>query len=622
MPTTPLVFLALSITTLVALAPFVWGDDDSADDDDHHQVVLVEVKKYPSSFVHPSIVKNACTNTFYPSLCHATLSSSVNPATSKNTSVTPTYHHVLEFSINQTMSNVASARVNILGCYSIQDLNPQENNALDDCMEMLDQTLYEHGQAIDDLHTLFPSNLNGSYIRSKSYGNLKTLLSAAMTNENTCIDGFSNLEADSEYLDYKIEQKSTCTTLKQDIEKEAITDLLTNIQTRHKNKRQPELERLRPLLHHVAVLSQLRPGSPPELQLGLLQLLTPILRMISNCLAMTNYMETLPHQETQKNPRLLFNRMPEDRFLAWMTVADRKIMKSSPRRMRPNVTVAIDGSGNYTAISEALKMAPNMSLSRYVIHIKAGIYEDSVVIPREKVNLILVGDGMNLMVITGSKNFVDGFSTFTSATLTVVGDKFLARDLTIINTSGPEKHQAVALRVTSNAAFYRCEIISYQDTLYAHSLRQFYRECTIQGTIDFIFGNAAAIFQNCLILVRKPGPGQNNMVTAQGRQDPNQNTGISLQNCTITAALGLTMTERSNFSTFLGRPWRNYSRTAIMKSFLGDLIHPQGWCKWNEYSTLDTLEYIEYMNFGPGSDTRQRINWAGYRSNYSEDIER
>ncbi|KAK3001920.1 hypothetical protein RJ639_021159, partial [Escallonia herrerae] len=384
----------------------------------------------------------------------------------------------------------------------------------------------------------------------------------------------------------------------------------------------PELERLRPLLHHVAVLSQLRPGSPPELQLGLLQLLTPILRMISNCLAMTNYMETTTHQETQQNPRLLFNRMPEDRFLAWMTVADRKIMKRSPRRMRPNVTVAIDGSGNYTAISEAVKMAPNMSLSRYVIHIKAGIYKDSVVIPREKVNLMLVGDGMNFTVITGSKNFVDGFSTFTSATLTVVGDKFLARDLTIINTSGPEKHQAVALRVTSNAAFYHCEIISYQDTLYAHSLRQFYRECTIQGTIDFIFGNAAAIFQNCLILVRKPGRGQNNMVTAQGRQDPNQNTGISLQNCTITAALGLTMAERSNFSTFLGRPWRNYSRTAIMKSFLGDLIHPQGWCKWNEYSTLETVEYIEYMNFGPGSDTRQRVNWAGYRSNYSEDIER
>lgn len=204
----------------------------------------------------------------------------------------------------------------------------------------------------------------------------------------------------------------------------------------------------------------------------------------------------------------------------------------------------------------------------------------------------------------------------------VVGDKFLARDLTIINTSGPEKHQAVALRVTSNAAFYHCEIISYQDTLYAHSLSQLYRECMIQGTVDFIFGNAAAIFQNCLILVRKPIPGQKNMITAQGREDPNQNTGISLQNCTIMAAPDLSVAERGNFLTYLGRPWRNYSRTVIMKSYLGDLIHPQGWCKWNDQSALETVEYMEYMNFGPGADTRGRVTWAANRNNCSQDIER
>lgn len=204
----------------------------------------------------------------------------------------------------------------------------------------------------------------------------------------------------------------------------------------------------------------------------------------------------------------------------------------------------------------------------------------------------------------------------------VVGDRFVARDLTIINTSGPEKHQAVALRVTSNAAFYRCDIISNQDTLYAHSLRQFYRECRIQGTIDFIFGNAAALFEDCYILVRKPNPGQENMITAQGRQDPNQNTGISLQNCIITAAQDFTVAERHNFSTFLGRPWRNYSRTVIMKSYIGELVHQQGWCEWDRYSTLDTVEYIEYRNFGPGSDTRNRVTWAGYKKNCTADVAR
>ncbi|KAK6147582.1 hypothetical protein DH2020_018494 [Rehmannia glutinosa] len=204
----------------------------------------------------------------------------------------------------------------------------------------------------------------------------------------------------------------------------------------------------------------------------------------------------------------------------------------------------------------------------------------------------------------------------------VVGDKFLARDLTIINTAPPEKHQAVALRVTSNAAFYRCEIISHQDTLYAHSLRQFYHDCTIQGTIDFIFGNAAAVFQNCTILVRKPIPGQRNMITAQGREDPNQNTGISLQNCTIEAAKEFNLTDRQNFSTYLDRPWRNYSRTIVVSSYLGDLINPRGWLEWDAYSSLDTVEYIEYMNSGPGADTGHRISWAGYRKNCTEDIVR
>lgn len=195
----------------------------------------------------------------------------------------------------------------------------------------------------------------------------------------------------------------------------------------------------------------------------------------------------------------------------------------------------------------------------------------------------------------------------------------MARDLTIQNTAAPEKHQAVALRVTSNAAFYRCGISSHQDTLYAHSLRQLYHECTIQGTVDFIFGNAAAVFQNCTILVRRPVRGQRNTITAQGREDPYQNTGISLLNCTIKAAAEFEPTERKQFPTYLGRPWRNYSRAIVANSYLGDLIHPRGWLEWAEYSSVDTVDYIECMNSGPGAATRRRISWAGYRRNCSRE---
>ncbi|KAL6331310.1 hypothetical protein AAG906_009738 [Vitis piasezkii] len=450
----------LTLPALILFASFLNEEGDQE---------LVRSSTQPQP-LHP-LIKNACTNTLYPSLCFTTLSSA--PATSKNTT---TLHHILEIAVNATVSSVMDSGSDIKALFTYQDLNSQEKNALNDCMEMTDQTLYELGQAIDNLHA-FPPSIGDPH---RLYTNLKTLLSAAMTNENTCIDGFTDLEeADSE--------------------------------------------------------------SQKGLKGHLQSVLTPISGMISNCLAI----------------------------------------------IKPDIVVASDGSGHFSTIGEAISTAPNKSSNRFVIKIKAGVYKENVEIPREKVNIMLVGDGMNSTVITGSKSFVDGFSTFTSATLTVVGDKFLARDLTIINTAGPEKHQAVAVRVTSNSAFYRCNF----------------------STIDFIFGNAAAVFQNCLILVRKPSPGQKNMITAQGRGDPNQNTGISLQNCTITKLL-----------TFLGRPWRNYSRTMVMKSYLGDLINPQGWYKWNKYSTLDTVEYIEYLNFGPGSDTRHRVTWGGYRKNCSEDI--
>ncbi|KAL0426736.1 UNVERIFIED_CONTAM: Pectinesterase/pectinesterase inhibitor 3 [Sesamum latifolium] len=147
---------------------------------------------------------------------------------------------------------------------------------------------------------------------------------------------------------------------------------------------------------------------------------------------------------------------------------------------------------------------------------------------------MFVGDGRTTTIITANRNVVDGSTTFNSATVAVVGDGFLARDITFQNTAGPSKHQAVALRVNADlCAFYRCDMLAYQDTLYVHSLRQFYTGCIIAGTVDFIFGNAAAVLQNCDIHARRPNPGQRNMVTAQGRDDPNQNTGIVIQKCRI-----------------------------------------------------------------------------------------
>lgn len=181
-----------------------------------------------------------------------------------------------------------------------------------------------------------------------------------------------------------------------------------------------------------------------------------------------------------------------------------------------------------------------------------------------------------------------------------------------MNNAGPEKHQAVALRVNADlAAFYRCAIYGYQDTLYVHSFRQFYRECDIYGTIDFIFGNAAVILQECNIVSRKPMPGQFTVITAQSRDSPDEDTGISFQNCSIIATVDL-YSNSSSIKSYLGRPWRVYSRTVYLESYIDDFIDPRGWTKWTNEQGLETLYYGEYDNYGPGSSTDNRVEWFGY----------
>ncbi|XP_030966122.1 probable pectinesterase/pectinesterase inhibitor 25 [Quercus lobata] len=279
------------------------------------------------------------------------------------------------------------------------------------------------------------------------------------------------------------------------------------------------------------------------------------------------------------------------------------------------VTVTRNGTGNFTSITEAIAFAPNNSMPEdglFVIYAREGYYEEYIVVPKNKRNILLIGDGINKTVITGNHSVIDGWTTFNSSTFAVSGDRFIAVDITFRNTAGPTKHQAVAVRNNADlSTFYRCSFEGYQDTLYVHSLRQFYKECDIYGTVDFIFGNAAAVFQSCNIYSRKPLVNQKNAVTAQGRTDPNQNTGISIHNCTIEAAPDLAM-DLNFTSTYLGRPWKEYSRTVYMQSYIGSVIDPVGWLEWNGTFGLDTLYYGEFKNYGPGANTSMRVHWPGY----------
>lgn len=194
------------------------------------------------------------------------------------------------------------------------------------------------------------------------------------------------------------------------------------------------------------------------------------------------------------------------------------------------------------------------------------------------------------------------------------GRGFMARDLTIQNTAGPEGNQSLALRSSSNhTVLYRCELESFQDTLYAENGLQLYLDSVISGTVDFVFGNAKAVFQRCHLLVRRGREGAHNIITAQGRDKPGDDTGFSFQNCSIMAKPNENLT---GVETFLGRPWKNHSHVIFMQSFLDGIVHPKGWVEWDKskhvLETTKTVSYMKFNNTGPGSDTSRRVNWEGF----------
>ncbi|KAG7594705.1 Pectinesterase catalytic [Arabidopsis thaliana x Arabidopsis arenosa] len=304
--------------------------------------------------------------------------------------------------------------------------------------------------------------------------------------------------------------------------------------------------------------------------------------------------------------------VPSEDFPSWLT----DFNPTKTLRGHADLIVSQDGTGDYKTINEAVAAAPTGSKTRFIIYVKRGTYKEIVHIGELKTHLTIVGDGSDATIITGSLNSKDGTKTFNSSTVAIDGDWFMAQDLWIQNTAGPAKGPAVALRVSGDAVvIYRCRIDAYQDTLYAHSNRQFYRDCFITGTVDFICGRALAVFQNCQIEARKPTEGQSNVITAQQKRDKDDtNSGFSIQNCSITASADLAPFKRM-VKTYLGRPWGDFSTVVFMECYMDDMIDASGWTPWNSSTTgrLSTLFYGEYRNKGPGANTSQRVDWKGFK---------
>ncbi|CAN1267154.1 Probable pectinesterase/pectinesterase inhibitor 59 [Linum perenne] len=298
-------------------------------------------------------------------------------------------------------------------------------------------------------------------------------------------------------------------------------------------------------------------------------------------------------------------------FPKWFGARERRVLQQV-RVRASNVVVARDGSGHFRSVQQAINFAKRRRYKtrhnfkdKFIIRVKRGVYEENIEVLDSNHHVWLVGDGIGATIITGRRSVGSGsYTTFSSATAGIDGAHFVARGITFRNTAGPTKRQAVALRSASDlAVFYQCSFQGYQDTLFIQTQRQFFRECHVSGTIDFIFGNAAAVFQNCLIRVRRPIVGQTNIITAQGRLNSFEHTGISIHNSRIVPSS----------ETYLGRPWMKYSRTVVMKSYLDGMVEPSGWSKWGGSDFgLSTLYFAEYKNFGPGANTKSRVRWKGF----------
>jgi pectinesterase len=279
------------------------------------------------------------------------------------------------------------------------------------------------------------------------------------------------------------------------------------------------------------------------------------------------------------------------------------------------LTVAQDGSGNYKTIQEAVNSVRDLGAQQVIIHIKKGIYHEKLIIPTWKTKISLIGEDKENTVITnadysgkqnpgGTDAFgKDKFTTYTSYTVLIQGNDCSIQNLTIENTAGAIG-QAVALHVEGDRCTVKnCKLLGHQDTLYAatEKSRQFYQDCYIEGTTDFIFGEATVVFQNCTIksLI-------NSYVTAAATT-PRQQFGFVLLNCKLIATDSVT-------KVYLGRPWRPYAKTVYIHCELGSHILPEGWNPWKGDAMFPDKEktayYAEYNNTGAGASTAARVSWS------------
>ncbi len=266
--------------------------------------------------------------------------------------------------------------------------------------------------------------------------------------------------------------------------------------------------------------------------------------------------------------------------------------------------VAKDGSGDFFTVQEAINAVPDFRKNkRTTILVRSGEYKEKLIVPASKINVSMIGEEGAVITNDGYAKKLnalgDEMSTSGSSTVYIYAPDFYAENITFANTAG-RVGQAVACFIEGDRAYFKhCRFLGNQDTLYTYGKesRQYYEDCYVEGTVDFIFGWSTVVFRNCEI--HSVGDGY---VTAPAT-DKGKKYGYVFWNCRLTAA-------PEAKSVYLSRPWRPYAQVVYIQCQLGKHILPAGWDNWRNPANEKTVFFAEYKNTGDGADIKQRVSYS------------
>lgn len=284
----------------------------------------------------------------------------------------------------------------------------------------------------------------------------------------------------------------------------------------------------------------------------------------------------------------------------WAMCAESIAQTANPQQYKYVFTVAKDGTGDFKYIQDAIDAMRVYPLQRITLYIKNGVYNEKIELPAPNTDVSFIGESVDSTIINFNDYSGRGkLTTFTSYTAKISGNRFRAENITFANSAGPVG-QAVALYVDADqAVFKNCRFLGHQDTIFAagENARQYFLDCFIEGTTDFIFGPSTAVFQNCTIRAKS-----NSYLTAANTPQ-GKKYGFVFLDCKIIADAAVE-------KLYLGRPWRSYSKTAFIRCELPKSIAGEGWNNWGNKENEQSVVYAEYKNTGEGATPKTRVGWA------------